>query len=117
MYERKIKENLDCGINVTMRVLGAKWKACIIDAIAKGHYRPSEIHRYIREATPRVLDMQLSDLLELGVVQKEAGEGFPLCTEYHLTRLGESLLPIVRRLEAWGNVHMDELRARLDAVA
>ena len=41
MYEKKIPEDLDCGINITMKVLGGKWKACILDAINKGVKRPS----------------------------------------------------------------------------
>ena len=117
MYERKIKEDLNCGIVVTMRVLGAKWKPCIIDAVSRGYARPSEIHRWIPEATPRVLDMQLSELYEMGIVARSTGERFPLHTEYYLTPLGESLVPVVRQLEEWGNRHKDELKERLTAVA
>lgn len=113
MYERKIKDDLDCGITVAMRVFGAKWKPCIIDAIDKGCTRPSEIHRYIPEATPRVLDMQLSELLGLGAVVKETTEGFPLCSEYRLTELGRSFLPIVKQLDDWGNAYKDELKDKL----
>lgn len=113
MYERKIKEDLDCGIVVAMRVFGAKWKPCIIDAIAKGFTRPSEIHRYISEATPRVLDMQLSELLGLGVVVKETTDSFPLCSDYRLTELGRSFLPIVQQLDDWGNIYKHELKDKL----
>ena len=45
MYERKIPEDLDCGIIVAMKVFGAKWKPCIIDAINRGYNRPRELHR------------------------------------------------------------------------
>lgn len=117
MNERKIKEDLDCGIVVAMRVFGAKWKPCIIDAIFRGHVRPSEIHRQVPEAAPRVLDMQLSELFELGVVLKKAGKGFPLHTEYNLTPLGESIVPIVRQLDAWGNVYKDMIKERLTEMA
>jgi DNA-binding HxlR family transcriptional regulator len=113
MYERKIKDDLECGITITMRVFGGKWKPCIIAAIASGHSRPSEIHRQIPEATPRVLDMQLSELFELGVVSKKTGEGFPLISEYSLTELGKNFLPIVHQLETWGLAYKDELREKL----
>jgi DNA-binding HxlR family transcriptional regulator len=113
MYERKIKEDLDCGIVIAMRVFGAKWKPCIIDAISRGYVRPSEIHRQVPEATPRVLDMQLSELFDLGVVEKRTGEGFPLYSEYYLTSLGESIVPIVRQLDAWGTIYKDAIRERL----
>lgn len=42
MYTRKKPEDLDCGIEVAMRVFGGKWKPCIIDAINRGKKRPSE---------------------------------------------------------------------------
>lgn len=109
-YQRKISQDLECGITVAMRVFCNKWKPCIIDAIYKGFQRPSEIHRFIPEAKPRVLDIQLSELLKLGVLSRESGSGFPLYTRYTLTELGKSIVPIVTRLDDWGNSHKDQLK-------
>ncbi|WP_207511102.1 winged helix-turn-helix transcriptional regulator [Longitalea luteola] len=102
MYERKIKEDLDCGIVVAMKVFGAKWKPCIIDAISRGIKRPSELHREITSTSPRVIDMQLSELVEYGIVSKKVYSGFPLCVEYSLTETGESIVPILMQLNQWG---------------
>jgi len=113
MYERKIKDDLDCGITIAMRVFCAKWKPCIIDAIYRGYNRPSEIHRQILDAKPRVLDIQLSELLELGVVTKETGTGFPLCSKYSLTELGRSIVPIVQQLDKWGNSYKHQVKEKL----
>lgn len=102
MYERKIKEDLDCGIIVAMKVFGAKWKPCIIDAIGRGIKRPSELHREITSTSPRVIEMQLAELMTYGVVSKTICPGFPLCVEYSLTPMGESILPILAQLNEWG---------------
>ncbi|GAA0529920.1 winged helix-turn-helix transcriptional regulator [Chitinophaga japonensis] len=110
---KKIKDDLDCGITVAMRVFGAKWKPCIIDAVYRGYNRPSEIHRQVPEASARVLDIQLSELLELGVVTRETGEGFPLYSVYQLTELGESIVPIVRQLNKWGDTYKEQVREKL----
>ena len=107
MYERKIKEDLECGIIVAMKVFGAKWKPCIIDAISRGIKRPSELHREITSTSPRVIDMQLSELVTYGVVSKEMHTGFPLYVEYSLTPMGESILPILAQLNEWGIQHKD----------
>lgn len=107
MYERKIKEDLDCGIIAAMRVFGAKWKPCIIDAIGSGSKRPSELHRYINTTSPRVIDMQLSELMDFGIVAKKVSPGFPLCVAYSLTPLGESILPIIRAMDNWGTRNRD----------
>jgi DNA-binding HxlR family transcriptional regulator len=114
MYERKIKEDLTCGITIAMKVFGAKWKPCILALIADGHRRPSEIHRQLSEATPRVLDMQLTELFEMGLLSKRTGQGFPLFTEYYLTQLGETVVPIVTQLDAWGNKYKNIFQGRLE---
>jgi DNA-binding HxlR family transcriptional regulator len=107
MYERKIKEDLDCGIIVAMKIFGAKWKPCIIDAISRGAKRPSELHREITSTSPRVIDMQLSELVTYGVVSKKVFSGFPLCVEYSLTPLGETIVPILTQLNQWGLKNKD----------
>ncbi|NLR77918.1 winged helix-turn-helix transcriptional regulator [Chitinophaga eiseniae] len=109
-YERKTPLDLDCGITVYMKVLGAKWKPCIIDMIDKGYQRPSEMHRYLKEATPRVLDMQLRELEAIGVVQKNQGPGFPLKANYTLTDLGRSLLPVVQAIDTWGKTYAGQVK-------
>jgi DNA-binding HxlR family transcriptional regulator len=113
MYERKIKEDLTCGITIAMKVFGAKWKPCILMLIANGHCRPSEIHAQLPEASPRVLDMQLTELFKMGVVAKRTGKGFPLFSEYYLTDIGETVLPIVNQLDAWGNKHKNIFQRKL----
>lgn len=103
MYERKIPENLECGVNVTSKVLGGKWKPCIIDSINRGIRRPSELHREITSASPRVINMQLRELEDYGIIGKKIFSGLPLKVEYHLTEAGRSVLPIIDAMEHWGN--------------
>jgi DNA-binding HxlR family transcriptional regulator len=110
MYKRKIKEDLDCGLHVAMKVFGAKWKPCIIDAIARGAKRPSEIHKQITSTSPRVLDMQLRELLEFGVVMRKNQSGYPLHVEYTLTSFGEGMLPILAQMAKWGETHKEFIK-------
>lgn len=104
MYERKIPEDLDCGINITMKVLSGKWKPCIIDSIYKGVRRPVEIHAAIPAAAPRVINMQLRELEEFGIVTKKVfADSVPLKVEYSLTPIGESVMPVINAIEKWGD--------------
>lgn len=112
MYKRKTEEDLDCGLYVTMKVLGGKWKPCIIDSIARGAHRPSAIHKLITATTPRVLDMQLRDLLDYGIVTREHKGTYPLYAEYHLTAFGQSLLPLLKQMSAWGEQSKEFVRQR-----
>ncbi|SEW53150.1 winged helix-turn-helix transcriptional regulator [Chitinophaga arvensicola] len=115
MYTKKITEDLDCGIILTMKILGGKWKCCILDAVNKGVTRPSEIARYIPEASQRVIEMQLAELLFLGAIEKcvEDEHAYPKRTEYRLSALGESLLPILAQIDEWGLKHGDAIKERI----
>lgn len=102
MYTKKIKEDLDCGIRIANKVFGGKWKCCILDAINRGINRPADISRYIEEASTRVVEMQLSELLFYGVIEKYSENVYPKKTVYKLTPLGESTLPILVVMDHWG---------------
>ena len=102
MYEPKIDEDLDCGIRVASKVFGGKWKCCILDAIDRGISRPADICRYINEASVRVIEMQLAELLFYGAVEKCAENVYPKKSEYKLTTLGESIRPVLALMDKWG---------------
>ncbi|AOM76296.1 winged helix-turn-helix transcriptional regulator [Pedobacter steynii] len=109
MYERKIPEDLECGINVAMKVLSGKWKPCIIDGINQGIRRPSELHALIDAAAPRVINMQLRELEEFGILYKKVYPGLPLKVEYYLTEIGEGTLPVIQALDQWGNKNREHI--------
>lgn len=102
MYERKMQEDLDCGIRVANKVFGGKWKCCILDAIDKGITRPADICRYINEAPVRVIELQLAELLSYGAVEKCSEHVYPKKSEYKLTMLGESIRPVLALMDQWG---------------
>lgn len=107
MYQRKIPELLDCGLAVSIKVLGGKWKAWIIDCIRRGIMRPSAIHREMQEVKPRIINLHLKELEDLGIIYKEIYAEVPARVEYNLTKVGQSLLPVIDVLEQWGNAHKE----------
>lgn len=109
MYEKKIPENLDCGINIANKLLGGKWKACVIDSISRGIKRPSEIHRDIPEAPARVINMHLKELEDYQLIGKKTYPGFPLKVEYFLTDIGKSALPIIAAMDKWGTTQREHV--------
>lgn len=102
-YENKIPQDLDYGVTVTMKVLGGKWKPCIIDCIANGINRPNQIHKQIKQANLRVINQQLRELYEYEIVSKKIFQEYPLKVEYELTDFGKTILPIISGMEKWGN--------------
>ena len=91
MYERKIPVDLSCPLRLTMSLIDSKWKSCILDALPV--------------ATPRVLDLQLKELADDGLVAKTIYPELPPRSEYAITELGRSLLPILDAMIAWGEAN------------
>lgn len=109
MYERKIPENLECGLSVALKVFGGKWKARIIHCIHMGINRPSSLHRAIEGTSPRVIRMQLKELEMHGIVKSTVIHNFPPHVEYSLTRLGITALAVVGVMDEWGYKYRDRI--------
>ena len=82
MYKKKIPFDIDCGIKITMEVIGGKWKSCIIQELCTGPKRPSELHRLFTEASPRVINQQLKELEMHGIISKKIFMELPPHSEY-----------------------------------
>jgi len=107
-YEKKIPVDLDCPLRLTMSLIESKWKSCILDELRSGEsLRPSEIHKCLPEAAPRVLDIQLKEMVEDGLVTKTIFPELPPRSEYKITELGKSLLPIIDSMLKWGEEHFE----------
>ena len=114
MYKKKIPFDIDCGIKITMEVMGGKWKSCIIQELSLGAKRPSELHRLFEEASPRVINQQLKELEMHGIVKKKIFSELPPHSEYSITETGKSLLPIIEQLEEWGDHFRPTMKQLLD---
>lgn len=113
MYQKKIANTLNCGSVLTKEVLHGKWKSTLLSCIAQGIRRPSAMQRTIPSATRRVLNVQLAELEQHGLISKTIFPELPPKVEYQLTSLGQSLLPVIEVMEQWGNAHRTELEQAL----
>lgn len=105
MYQRKNPIDLTCPLRLTMSLMSSKWNCCILDELRNAELRPSEIHRRLSEAAPRVLDIQLKELERNGLVGKTVFPELPPRSVYFITELGRSLLPIIDSMIEWGESH------------
>lgn len=112
MYNKKIPIDINCGFRIAIEVMGGKWKPYIIYELLDGAKRPSELQRRMPDASERVLVQQLKELVEYGVIQKQVID--PVCkhSEYSLTELGRTLIPIIEQLRNWGN----DFRPRMEEI-
>jgi DNA-binding HxlR family transcriptional regulator len=113
MYTKKIEEDLDCGLRIGFKIFGGKWKMCILDAINKGIIRPADIHRSMPEATLRVIEMQLAELLLFGIVDKIFGRCISKENRIQAYRTRQSILPILSQIDKWGTENSAFVKERL----
>ncbi|MGN8057652.1 winged helix-turn-helix transcriptional regulator [Pedobacter sp. 22163] len=112
-YKRKIPISVDCGIHLFMEVMNGKWKISLVWSIHNGIKRPAEIHKKISGASRRVLDAQLNQLVDHGLVSKKIYDQRPLKVEYSLTDMGKTLIPVIESTARWGEEHRDALETKI----
>ncbi|MGN0239372.1 MAG: winged helix-turn-helix transcriptional regulator [Paludibacteraceae bacterium] len=115
MYERKIPIDLDCPLRLTISLIDSKWKSCILDELRHHPMRPCELHKALPEATPRVLDIQLKELVDDGLVIKTIYPELPPRSEYSISELGMSLIPIIDSMLEWGEQHKEVFEKKYKA--
>ncbi len=91
-----------CGIDVTLAIVGGKWKASILWHLAHGTMRFSELQRQFSNTTRKMLTQQLRELEADGLVHREVYPQVPPKVEYSLTEKGQSIFPILEMMCDWG---------------
>ncbi|MEJ5055801.1 winged helix-turn-helix transcriptional regulator [Sphingobacterium sp. MYb382] len=110
-YEKKLPTVLNNGLGLFFEVMSGKWKAMILFYIELGNTRPSELQRKIPDADRRVLDQQLMELVNHGLLNKIDFKTKPPKVVYELTELGKTILPILCHINDWGDEYNDKLDA------
>ena len=91
-----------CPITSTMKMIGGRWKLIIIWKLKDKALRYSELDKAIPNISQKMLTQQLKSLIESGWVSKKDFGEIPPRTEYRLTTLGKSFLPILTMIYDWG---------------
>jgi DNA-binding HxlR family transcriptional regulator len=108
-------ENKLCPLERAINTISGKWKMPIVRQIGDGKKRPSEFLRGIANVDRRVLNQQLKEMENDGILTKQIFNELPPRVEYSLTEIGESLVAILWSLNDWGN-HLIENEAKRNAV-
>ena len=82
--------------------VGGKLKVLIWYHLLSGTKRFGELRRLLPEASRQMLTLQLRELEQLGVVQRQVYVELPPKVEYSLTPLGQQSEPMLRQFVAWG---------------
>ena len=104
-----------CFFELTLQVIGGKWKPIILYQLAlAGIMRFGELRKSMAGVTERMLTKQLRELEADGLIHREIYREIPPRTEYSLTPLGVSLIPILTQMREWGVKYEDYLGSGAD---
>lgn len=89
-------------------VVGCKWSAGVVAAIAAGVRRPGALERYIPGISTKVLNERLRKLRAFGLITRTEFPGLPARVEYLLTPTGKKLARILGQLQDLNHRHASD---------
>lgn len=104
-----IKEIPDCPVEMTLLLIGDRWKVLILRDLMTGTKRFGELKKLIGGITQKVLTSNLRDMEKSGLLTRKVYAEVPPRVEYTLTETGYSLKPILDAMIEWGTEYKRKL--------
>lgn len=102
------KELPACPVELTVGLIGDKWKILIIRDLLTGTKRFGELKKSLNNITQKVLTNKLREMEASGLVKRKVYPEVPPRVEYSLTVTGLSLKPILDSMVIWGNNYREK---------
>lgn len=103
-----IQKFYNCPLELSMDLIGGKWKLIILWYLLDGPKRFSEINRLVPSITQKMLTTQLRELEDKGLVNRKVYAEVPPRVEYSLTDRGNSLSDILNSICTWSKSYADD---------
>lgn len=108
MLDQKIQPMYRNGVEVTLDIIGGKWKSIILYHLIAGKKRNNELLRLIPMITQKMLTRQLRELESDGIINRIVYHQIPPKVEYELSEYGWSLKNILDQFCWWGENHVEK---------
>ncbi|MFE0754711.1 winged helix-turn-helix transcriptional regulator [Inquilinus sp. NPDC058860] len=109
------RRSYGCAVEVTLAVMGGKWKPVILYQLLDGPKRFGELRKTVGGATQRSLTLQLRELEADGILNRRVFAEVPPRVEYSLTEYGRTLAPVLDAMKAWGQSFRDRVEGTAEA--
>ena len=97
------KEELPaCPVATTVQIIGSKWKLLIMRNLMDRPWRFNELKKDLAGISQKVLTDSLRSMENDGIITRTVYPEVPPRVEYALSELGESMRPIMKAMEVWG---------------
>lgn len=91
-----------CSLELTLDVIGGKWKTMMIYRLKDGPLRSSELQRLMAGVSNKMFTQTARELERDGIVERKVYPVVPPKVEYSLTQSGTSIIPLILQLGEWG---------------
>lgn len=92
----------NCPIEITLSLIGDKWKILIIRDLLTGTKRFGELKKSLIGVSQKMLTANLREMENDGLIARKVYPVVPPKVEYSLTQLGLSLQNVLTSLQEWG---------------
>ena len=99
-----------CPVATTVALIGSKWKLLIIRNLMARPWRFNELKKDLEGISQKVLTDSLRFMESDGIVTRTVYPEVPPRVEYALSELGESMRPIMKAMELWGEEYKKTLQ-------
>lgn len=103
------KELPACPVEMTLHLIGNRWKVLILRDLLEGTKRFGELKKSVGSITQKVLTQNLRDMEESGLVIRKVYAEVPPRVDYTLTELGYSLKPVLDSMIEWGTSYKNNI--------
>src|SRR3954464_2162440 len=100
---------IGCGLEVSLAVIGGKWKPLILFHLNGGPRRFGELRRLIGGVSEKMLIQQLRELAGGALVLRHDYREVPPRVDYQMTEFGQTLAQALMPLCEWGNANRQQL--------
>lgn len=91
-----------CPLEMTHDIVKGKWKPIIIWQLSKSSHSLSSLRKSIQGISQKMLVQHLNELCEYGIIDKAKSDGYPLKSDYSLTKRGEQLFEAIQVMQNIG---------------
>ena len=91
-----------CSLELTLDVIGGKWKTMMIYRLKDGALRSSELQRLMTGVSNKMFTQTARELERDGIIKRKVYPVVPPKVEYSLTPIGASIIPLILQLGEWG---------------
>ncbi|WP_339239823.1 helix-turn-helix domain-containing protein [Paenibacillus sp. FSL R5-0517] len=97
-----------CDLEITLDVIGGKWRPLILYYLLKGPKRTGELKRLMPTISQKMLVQSLRELEGDNLVIRTMYNQVPPKVEYSISEMGMSLEPTLRALCEWGQNYAEK---------